>query len=112
MLIKCQCHYFWNALSTLLNECARLNESLSQNPRDTADINNNDLTDEVLHSSNDAFSDHVGSLNNQSPISSIDCSAASFQSKAADEPDISEDEQNMYVIYSIFFLFITKVLRS
>lgn len=101
-----------NAFFNLVDECERMNEDLRQGQRTSIDINVNDLTDDALGSLNDVSNDVLGYSNNESPIHSIDCSAASFKSQAVDEPYISEDEPNAYVIYSNFFFFIIGIFES
>ena len=75
-----------------MDECEQLNEDLRQGRRDSIDINVNDITNDV-HSC----------LNDDSPIDFVDCSPSSFKSQAADEPSISEDEPNTYVVYINLF---------
>ncbi len=99
-----------------MDKCEQINEDLRQDRRDSIAINVNDLTDDAFDTLNDASNDAFDSLNNvpndiysplynNSPLHSNDCSPASFKSQAVDEPSISEDESNTYVIYSNCFLY-------
>jgi hypothetical protein len=87
-----------------VEECERLNEELSQNHKDSTSTNFGD-------GPNDAFA----SVNDQSPIHSVNGSPANFYCQAADDFHMSEDESNTYVIaLKLFFIIkdITSILIS
>jgi hypothetical protein len=70
-----------------VKEWERLNEDINQSPMDSMNLCFSQESNDVSPSSND-----------QSQIYFDNLSPSSFKSQAGDEPYISEDEQNMYVV--------------
>ena len=88
-----------------MDDCERINEDSHQDQTDSIGINVNDLSDDAFDSSNNATNGIFSPLCNNSPLHSIDCSPASFKSQAVDEPSVSEDEPDAYVVYSNCFVY-------